>query len=337
MIEISNYDMQVYNEIRDFLPERIIDCHTHVFLNEHFLSREVTRGQEWAYRVAAQCSIEELISFYKAFFPDKEVIPVVFGFPINTDYVQNNAYVRQESEKRNYPRLYNVHPDMAPDELVEAFNCGAVGIKPYLSNAPGYLPENEIRIFDFLTHEHLAVCNRHKAAVMLHIPRSGRLRDPVNIAQILEIEQKYPDAQIILAHIGRAYAPDDIGDAFKQLAKTQSVMFDFSANTFDTAIKAALDTVGAKRVLFGTDLPIAIMRMRRIVEAGSYINIIPPGLYGDINGVAHMREASPGEPISFFIYEIIRAAMRAMSGASRQDIDDVFYHNAKRIFRWKEV
>ena len=34
---------------------------------------------------------------------------------------------------------------------------------------------------------------------MLHIPRNGRLRDPVNLAQMLDIEARYPKLQLIVA------------------------------------------------------------------------------------------------------------------------------------------
>ena len=43
------------------------------------------------------------------------------------------------------------------------------------------------------------------AIVMLHIPRNGRLKDPVNLAQIMEIKQEFPNIRLIIAHIGRAY------------------------------------------------------------------------------------------------------------------------------------
>ena len=49
---------------------------------------------------------------------------------------------------------------------------------------------------------------------MLHISRPARLKDPVNLAQLLEIEEKYPNVKLIVAHIGRAYTPEDIGDAY---------------------------------------------------------------------------------------------------------------------------
>jgi predicted TIM-barrel fold metal-dependent hydrolase len=171
--------------------------------------------------------------------------------------------------------------------------------------------------------------------LMLHIPRNGRLGDPVNIAQMLEIEERYPELRVVYAHIGRAYCPEDFGDAFEILKNTKHLMIDFSATTQEEAMYKALEAVGPKRILFGSDLPILRMRMKRICEGGRYINIVPQGLYGDISGDPNMREASDKEKgqLSFFMYEELRAFLRAATriGLKKKQLDQVFYENAKEV------
>jgi predicted TIM-barrel fold metal-dependent hydrolase len=183
----------------------------------------------------------------------------------------------------------------------------------------------------------LEALNRHGWIMMLHIPRNDRLRDPVNLAQMLEIEERYPDIKLIIAHVGRAYCPEDIGHAFKVLAKTRKMCFDLSANTNTEAFRQLLETVGPKRVLFGSDLPITRMRMRRICEKGRYINIVPKGLYGDVSADSHMREVRgrAAADMTFFLYEEIFAFRRAAHavGLKAADIEDVFCNNAQRILR----
>ena len=66
----------------------------------------------------------------------------------------------------------------------EVTEGGFAGLKPYLNRSPSYIPGNEVRIFDFLTHEHLRLADRHGWIVMLHIPRPGRLRDPLNLVPV---------------------------------------------------------------------------------------------------------------------------------------------------------
>jgi len=89
-------------------------------------------------------------------------------------------------------------------------------------------------------------------------------------------------------------------------------------------------------MMFGSDLPIVRMRMRRIVENGRYINIVPPGLYGDVSGDPHMREEDPLEAgkLSFFLYEVIAAMRRAAesAGLSADQVGQLFFTTAAKLF-----
>jgi uncharacterized membrane protein YiaA len=85
--------------------------------------------------------------------------------------------------------------------------------------------------------------------------------------------------------------------------------------------------------MFGTDLPIAKMRMYRISEDGYYINVVPRGLYGDVTGAEHMRESDEAN-ITNFTYEIIRGfkdCAKALT-LSKQDVEDVMCNNAANLF-----
>jgi hypothetical protein len=77
------------------------------------------------------------------------------------------------------------------------------------------------------------------------------------------------------------------------------------------------------------------MRMRRICEDGVYVNLVPPGLYGDVSGDPHMREVSSqeGARLSFFMYEELLAFRRAAEATHLSDVEiqDVVYDNAARI------
>jgi hypothetical protein len=88
-------------------------------------------------------------------------------------------------------------------------------------------------------------------------------------------------------------------------------------------------------VLFGSDLPVVRMRMRRICENGFYVNLIPPGLYGDVSDDAHMREVSDeeGAQLSFFMYEELLAFRQAAEavGLTASDVADVMHNNAARL------
>ncbi len=340
LFEVKPLDQAYYEEkLRDFLPERLIDVHTHVWLEAFRAgSAPAKRSVMWPSMVAQDNSIEDLMETYRLLLPGQKVTPVIFGSPsFKYDVEKGNAYIKECAEKHGFPALMLAYPAMPAEELEEKLLAGGYkGIKVYLEYAPAYIPQDEIRIFDFLPHHHLQVLEKHGMIVMLHIARPGRLRDRVNIAQMMEIEERYPNVKQIIAHIGRAYTDEDVGDAFDTLGKSERMLFDFCANTNAFAMRSVLEAVGPKRVMFGTDMPILRMRTRRITENGTYINLIPRGLYGDVSGDSHMRELDgpDADSITFFLYEELSAFKTAASqtGLTKADLEDVFYNNAAKLF-----
>ncbi len=345
LFNVTEYDKQVYEEqLKDFLPSKIIDIHTHIWLKKDAAkiekkAGEVKRTVTWPSMVAEDNSIEDLQETYRLMFPDKEVSALVFaggavgnepGLPVI------NSYVSQSAKKSGFPALYYSHPTQSGEQIEQAVvQGGFLGLKSYLDLAPKYLPEAEIRVLDFFPKHQLKVIDRLGGIIMLHVPRHARLKDPVNLAQILEIKQQFPNLKLIIAHIGRAYCEVDVGNAFDVLSESADLLFDFCANTSEFAMTKLLESVGPKRVLFGSDMPILRMRMRRIEENNAYINLIPPGLYGDPSLDSHLREVSKeeGEKMTFFMYEEILAFKRASEtvGLCKSDIEDAFYNNSRNM------
>ncbi len=331
---LEDYDKYVYeNELKDFLPDKIFDFHVHLYKKDipYIIP---PKKPSWVGRVSEEMTKDELPELFKALFPDKTSKALIFGWT-NREYNAMNEYVRQSGKELDYPTLYRTNYAMPADKLEEDIKKdGFLGIKPYLSDRAQYIPVNETRIFDFLPHSHLEVCDRNGWIVMLHIPRDLRLKDTVNLAEIAEIEEKYPNLKLIIAHIGRAYAKEDIGNAFDIIGKGKNTYFDFTANLCEDAIKACIEAVGTDKLLFGSDLPVAKMRMYRIVENGNYINIIRRGEYGDMSGVAHMRETDEKD-ITLMIYEQIKALKKVAFDLKLKDadIEKIMYSNAERIIK----
>ena len=279
-LDIKPCDRAFYQrELQNFLPDTFIDCHTHIWLDEqnHFCEDTASRSCAWPNMVARDNSVEDLQETNRLLFPGKQVISVLYGQPMVTiDLKRNNDYVAACAERLGWPALYISHPSQSCDSIereIARHPCFR-GLKVYLQFAPSYIPSNEIRIYDFLPPEHLALANRHGWVVQLHIARPRRLADPLNYVQLREIEEKYPDLQLLVAHLGRAYADEDVGDALEYLKHTKKTVWDFTANTNQHVMERVLDLFGPDRFIYGTDFPIFRMKARRTVENGFYINEI---------------------------------------------------------------
>ena len=338
LFEVTDYDKKIYEEeLKDFLPEKIMDIHTHVWLDELCdpIDPEIAaRTVNWPNMVAKDNSIEDLQETFRLLFPDKQVKSLMFTSGGGSE--ANNAYVSQCSKQHDWPALYYSSPEQTADELEDIIRKGGfLGLKGYLDKSPKYIPEREIRIFDFFPKYQLERMDKLGAIVMLHIPRPGRLKDPVNLAQILEIKKEFPNIRLIIAHIGRAYVKEDIGNAFDVLKEAPDLMWDFCANSCEYAITELIRNVGPKHVMYGTDMPILRMRTHRIEENGTYINLIPPGLYGDPSEDSHLREVTPeeAEKITFFVYEELLSFKRACKtlGMTAKDVEDMMYNNAVEL------
>ena len=333
-ITATKYDSKVYAEqLADFLPDKIVDVHIHLW--EPKAKEGYARSSNlvtWPELVAPDCTYEDLMVSYDTMFPDKRVYPVLMTTPTCHLHI-GNPYVLEKAKKNNLPALYCIKPETPLEEIRQAFADGFCGVKPYLNFAPSYNPAKEIRIYDFITPAQFELMNELGGVVMLHISRDGRLADPVNIAQLMEIDERYPNAKVIVAHIGRAYTAESLGNAFDTLKHSKNLYFDFTATTYEPAITACLEAVGSKRLMFGSDMPITKMRMYRITENGTYINVVPRGLYGDVSNDPHMRE-SDEENITTFMYEELLAFKKAAEKLSltRQDVSDIMFNNAVKLF-----
>jgi predicted TIM-barrel fold metal-dependent hydrolase len=343
LFDIKEIDRQFYQDrLRDFLPEKMIDIHTHVWLDKFRakVSGDPQRAVTWPSRVALDNSIEDLMETYHLMFPGKQVTPMIFSnlHTRDDDIDGANAYITRCAKEHRCPSLIFAMPWWSAEEFEQKIIAGGfLGAKVYLIFSDPKIQQKDITIFDFLPHHQLEVLDKHGWMVMLHIPRDGRLRDPKNLEQMLKIEKRYPNVKLIIAHVGRAYCNEDVGDAFDVLADAKNMMFDFCANTNSSVFEQLIRAVGPRRILFGSDLPILRMRTRRICENGNYVNIIPKGLYGDVSKDSHMREVEgeEAEKLTFFMYEEIDAFRRAAQATSlsRNDIEDVFYNNAQRLIQ----
>lgn len=326
-------DFPFYKEhLRDFLPDRIIDIHTHSGNNP---GRQPGDPEPtfWPGWVTYSCGmpVPNLLDANLKMFPGKEVFPVCFTTSGRENVDKRNEYIA--SELRQYKNIWGLLwtlPDWNKDEIIERVEKGGFsGIKPYV-NMVQNIPENKITILDYLPRHHLEAAEELGWLVILHIPRRERLADPENISQLNDISKSYPNIKLVIAHVGRAYCPRFGIEGIPPLKNCENLLFDFSANSNQTVMEVLIHEVGPKRILYGSDMPITAMRAKRICEGDEYINYIRHADWSD-NRTRRDIEAEKG--YTFFLYEQILAFKRAAEACNltANDIEDIFYNNARRL------
>lgn len=323
---------KVYNEeLLGWLPETILDVHAHVGLAEHMGPIAPDRHQAiWALEVGSEQSWETLRANYRMLFPKQRVKSLVFGWVYQeTDIPSNNDYVLAgvNDPSNDAKGLFVTRPEWDPGCITEALSRGFAGIKPYPDlAASGSL---ECSIYDFVPRQHLKALDEASGILMLHLPRKGRLGDPDNVRELLEIAERCARARIIVAHIGRSFCLPTAEKGLPHFADCPNVYFDTSANLNADVFEYALEVVGPDRILFGSDLPITLMRGVREHVGEQYINYTDGPYSWNTNRKTPEEEAN----YTYYLYEELRALIEACkrTGLGRECMAKMMAANAEKL------
>jgi predicted TIM-barrel fold metal-dependent hydrolase len=330
---LERVDLPFYRQyIEGFLPDELVDFHTHVGKIEH-MKYAGGPPRTWVdYLTPHSWTVESHYRHYATIFPGKKVTPVMFGMLSGEPDVDAlNAYAAAGAAQHQAYAFLVTRPEWSGAELERRIREGGFrGLKPYPTMVRGKAGD-DITVFDFLPREHMAVAQALGLPVILHLPRPGRLADPANLAELHHICAGYPQLKLVVAHIGRAYCLPNAEKGLPQLRDCANLYYDFSAATDADVFELALREVGPRRLIFGSDIPYVAFRARRYCEGDNYVNVVRFASFTD----SHLRVASPEEKdsITFYVYEQIAAMRRAAErvGLSRADVDDIFTNNALRL------
>lgn len=337
MTEQKHYeevDIPFYRkEIAPVLPPQVLDFHAHVWTKAQWKKvpwEEDTPGSKYMV-VETDYSIEELLADGQIIFPDRTYNAVCFGYPTPAvDLEMTNDYVAMAGRKANLFPLMLAGRDMMPREKIEQriLKDGFLGYKVFL-NWYGNDYKN-INIEEMLGSIEMELADEYRLIILLHVPRDKRLADPEVQSGIQNLSKNYPDSQIVLAHCGRCYLPDQMKKAITAIKNLENVYLDTSMVMDPLVLQIVFETIDSKRVLFGTDLPIARMRGRRVYVMDHWVDIVlegyPPSTY---------RVAAKEIRATFMVYEIILAIQRAAERVqlSQDQLQSIFYNNGMGLLK----
>ena len=322
-----DYNRRIFDdELNDFLPEKIFDAHVHLAPADGFLP-----GAPFScggVPIPAY-TYEDLGQDLAAVFPGRQTEALCFGFPNpELNLARHNAYVGGNGDRRRFfpLRLLDPRRDAAAAVAQDLDRQGFLGLKPYPDYArPTDIPNAEIP--EMLPDWAMAIAHERRLLIMLHIPRARRLEDPLNRRQIRELCTRWPGAKIILAHVGRAYYMRGVTGLLDELRELPNLYFDLAMVQHWEVMAYLFRHVPISRVLFGTDIPIALAQGKAVEINHQYTYVTPRPW-----SLALCDERRKLQFTSFLNEELraIRQAAAAV-GLSRADIAALFYGNARAL------
>lgn len=313
-------------EFDQFLPKKILDFHVHLF-NEGVLPRG-----EFIYAggpALTSYTFEEAGRDLDECFPGRENLAVCFGVPLVTgDHQRNNDYVADGCDNKKYFGLRLLDPFRDDAESVRRDLEGGrlLGLKPFLSYVRK-ADEGSVEIREMLPDWAMEVADDCGAVIMLHIPRSQRLADPLNQRQLIELCTSYPRARIVLAHLGRAYFYKNIVGNLDALRELPNLYYDLTMVTHWEVMEYAFQKLDPQKILYGSDTPIALAPGKSVEINDHYTYVTPkPWAMSISDDHGKLQFTS-------FLYEELRAVKKAVErlGLGREFVEGIFYSNGMKL------
>jgi uncharacterized protein len=203
---------------------------------------------------------EKLVALLDKVHIDVAIVhaPRWVGGPLfDPTYEKANIAVR-DAEKKYPKRLLGygrVNPNWGDAAVTEATRClteykmHGLMLDPEWEN---FNPTNRILVFPLMQ-----LAKKNKVPVMFHCGYH-----PAQPALFWDLALEFPDVSIILAHMGQRLTVD----ARMVAEKAPNIMLETSDHMY--GLKACVDSLGANRILFGTNIPFSVpeAEMLKITE-----------------------------------------------------------------------
>lgn len=267
-IEVENYfknalvfndrESEFRNSLLTKLPQVIIDIHSHIGREQDSvnLNPEILLSKASTYPYFDH---EMHLLVRRQLWNEKIIKQVVFGFPFNgVDVVSANQYIQATCNKD-----YSFIPFLLGDPENANYTIGELrkgcwkGLKMY---AYQLIPP-ALRITDFLPETILRETNDLSLPVILHLP-NGLNQD---LAELIFIAKVFPRTKFIVAHFGFLRNNDsEMVRTLEAIKGYGNIFFDTSVYDNETVLTCAFKTLGAERILYGSDQPFNLIRGKTV-------------------------------------------------------------------------
>ncbi len=346
MLKKEDYD-QLREEILEWMPEKIIDCHTHTATQYDIKEVHLPRFP-LTYNILHDRILSAKLNVFDRIFPGRDIKLVGFPLPLRFEGIEpnkwNNKLMIKEMKKGLIGVMYGSKKVEDLEKTMEVAKKNRVkfhGIKFHPRMTPEK-PKNEVFVVDTLKEEVLEFVDRNKFAMNLELSHGLCEED---VERLLEIDQNYSNINIILPHMtynhfGFLIEKQDYESSlkssnkifvkdFKKIADTKNIHLDTAMVLDKRMIQAALEVMGEDKVLYGSDYPFCFTP--KIKDYRPDEQIVAKNLRRILNGkLEEVKDLYAYDYNLYFVLKIIKLAEEALN----LDIGKkVLERNAKKVFR----
>ena len=310
----------------DFVPREVFDAHTHLFHSRHF-----AEGKRPEFVPADTAfGLKRFNETMNRWLPGRVVNGLFFGYPSpGNDRAGENEFVAGEIAAVRNSSVSRALALLAPEDdpawarQLVAKHC-FVGIKPYRLYAP-VADTAQAKIEEFAPEWMWDICNEMDGVLMLHIVRSLGITDESNRESLRRLCRKYPRCRVVLAHVARSFNYRNALAGLAGLADLDNVVVDTGGVTETEAMRAALEILGPRRVLYASDYPISDLRGKCFTMGDGFTWVYADDLPA--------KAVTPFERFTLVGIESLLCLREAceITGMNDGDLRDIFRNNALRL------
>ncbi|MGA0391834.1 MAG: aminotransferase class III-fold pyridoxal phosphate-dependent enzyme [bacterium] len=310
---VTATDQQVVQTLSDFLPNRIIDIHTHLYsLTDSQKTPTTVEADGVTLRSTMSHWLEQRVEQYLSFpFPLKDL-----------PFAAANEHIFQESHKHDFVHgLMIIGPTDDPDQVRETVQQHSFrGFKCYHH----YASRNntfEANIEEFLPDWAWEIADQQNLIIMLHLVKAQALSDPNNLSYLQDRLSRFKNAKLVLAHCARGFAAKNTIEGLNAVRQFENVFFDSSAVCEPTSMEAIIRATGITRLMYGSDYPVSQMRGKAISLANGFKWLNQSSSTG--------QDSSFGEFTLVGIESLLALQVAAqLCSLKDSDLEYIFYKNA---------
>ena len=324
---LTNTDMVLAESLKNFVPNEVFDIHVHPYVAAHF-----PKG-EWAFLNGIdQLGCNDHHRRLQAYMPVTKMHGLYFGMPrLSADRPTMNQWVGEEvthngTHLSRY--LLVVSPQDNPQQIAVQLNSkNCCGIKVYHCYA-GRKDTMNAGLTEYAPEWMWELLNEMNGVMMLHIVKNDAIEDKENQQQIRRLCKAYPNVKLILAHVARSFNYRNARSGLYSVAGLENVVVDTSAIAETESFKAALQILGPRRLLWGSDFGVSEMRGRCITTGNRFFWLHPELIDQNYQPPTENGMTLVGIESLLTLKESCEDV-----GLNRSDIEDIFLNNALRLLQ----